>query len=305
MKENTIFVDMRSEKTLRRLLLFLLTVGVFGYILINYIGPSIVLIPKRITDTSEWTPEKYHLKGKYLNFKIDDNLSISGYLSHSDKLSKGVVLICHGIGSCKEHQFGKAKWFNQLGYDVLSFDSRAHGESGGEYCTYGYHEKEDIISIIDNLEIEGYDKFFIFGSSLGGGIALQALSIDPRIKAGIILSTFSTLEEVSFDYQKRMTKIPWKWINNLVNEKAGKMAGFRAEDVKPVKACEAITQPVLMIHGEMDKRINPNCAKRNFEALASEIKQLEMIPAGSHNNAWQIGGKELSLKITDFILANF
>ena len=271
-----------------------------------YIGPRMLLVPMRVNNTSQLTPEKYELQGDYLFFKTHDNLTLSGYLSKAlNKESKGVFLLCHGIGSCKEHQFGVANWFNNLGYDVLSFDSRAHGESEGEYCSYGYNEKQDIVSIIDQLEAIGYGNFYIYGASLGGGIALQTLAIEPRLKGGIIVSTFSTLEEVSFDYQKRLTKIPWKWVNNLVNKNAGKMAGFKASDVNPELSCQSISQPVMMIHGEKDKRINFNCARRNFDALSSEVKLLELIPEGNHMNAWQAGGDELTKKMILFIQDNF
>ena len=34
--------------------------------------------------------------------------------------------------------------FQRRGVDVVAFDSRAHGESDGEMCTYGYWEKRDL-----------------------------------------------------------------------------------------------------------------------------------------------------------------
>lgn len=293
-------------KTYKRIavLLALFLVGIL--VLVYWIGPRILLVPTRVENTTQWTPEKYNLEGEYLSFKTKDDLVLSGFLSHSKTQNlKGIFLLCHGIGSCKEHQFGIADFFNHLGYDVLAFDSRAHGQSEGKYCTYGYFEKLDNVAIIDQLASQGYHNFYIFGASLGGGIALQTLSIEPRLKGGIIVSTFSSLEEVSYDYQKRITKIPWKWVNDWVNANAGALAGFEAADVVPEKSCRSITQPVLMIHGEKDQRINPSCARRNYAALASQIKQLEMIPEGNHNNAWQVGGEALTKKMIHFIEDNF
>lgn len=297
---------MKKKKFGKKILALILVFLLGGIALVYYIGPRILLVPTRVKNTAQWAPEKYNLQGEYFNFKTKDQLTLSGYLSKAfDEERKGVFLLCHGIGSCKEHQFGVANFFNRLGYDVLSFDSRAHGQSEGEFCTYGYKEKQDIVSIINQLEKRGYQNFFIYGASLGGGIALQTLAIEPRLKGGIIVSTFSNLDEVSFDYQKRITKIPWKWVNNLVNKNAGKMAGFQAKDVNPEWSCQSITQPVMMIHGEKDERIDVNCAKRNFKALASQVKTLELIPDGYHNNAWQVGGDELTQKMIRFIEDNF
>lgn len=32
--------------------------------------------------------------------------------------------------------------FCKLGFDVVAYDSRANGESEGDACTYGFHEKK-------------------------------------------------------------------------------------------------------------------------------------------------------------------
>jgi hypothetical protein len=32
---------------------------------------------------------------------------------------------------------------------VIAYDSRAHGESGGDACTYGFFEKEDLRRVLD------------------------------------------------------------------------------------------------------------------------------------------------------------
>ncbi len=276
------------------------------FLLTDVIGPRMLIIPLRVKNTAAWTPQKYGLEGEYLQFKTPDDNYLSGYLSKSKQgQSRGVLIVCHGLGSCKEHQFSLSKWFNKLGYDVLVFDSRAHGKSTGEYCTYGYYEKRDVSVIIDQLEGQGEKNFYIFGTSLGAGIALQALAIESRLRGGIIVSGFSSLEEVSFDYQKRLTKIPSKWVNDRVNAKAGAMANFEPQAVNPEQACALITQPVLIIHGEEDKRIDPQCAQRNYKALASIEKQLIMVPQAGHNDVLQVGGQELVQNIVRFVNEKF
>ena len=37
-----------------------------------------------------------------------------------------------------------AKVLHEHHFNVMIYDSRAHGESGGKYCTYGYYEKHDV-----------------------------------------------------------------------------------------------------------------------------------------------------------------
>jgi len=34
--------------------------------------------------------------------------------------------------------------YQKAGLGVIAYDNRAHGNSGGEPCTYGFYEKEDL-----------------------------------------------------------------------------------------------------------------------------------------------------------------
>ncbi|MFT6411105.1 MAG: alpha/beta superfamily hydrolase, partial [Flavobacteriales bacterium] len=79
----------------------------------------------------------------------------------------------------KEFQLKYAEAFVDLGLNVVVFDLRAHGQSGGENCTYGYCEKHDVSSIIDWLTASGVEgQIGLYGTSLGGAIALQTAAID-------------------------------------------------------------------------------------------------------------------------------
>jgi alpha/beta superfamily hydrolase len=42
--------------------------------------------------------------------------------------------------------------FRQLGYNTLLVDFRAHGNSGGNTCTVGYYESEDVKLAYDYIK---------------------------------------------------------------------------------------------------------------------------------------------------------
>jgi len=74
------------------------------------------------------------------------------------------------------------------------------------YSTYGYHEKNDISLIIDEIKKKQPNtKLGIWGNSLGGAIALQAIEKDKRLEFRIIESTFTDLNQIVYDYQKRFS----------------------------------------------------------------------------------------------------
>jgi uncharacterized protein len=60
------------------------------------------------------------------------------------KSNGDAVLILHGISDSRGSEVGFARMFLDRGYTVLAPDSRAQGESGGEFETYGLQEADDL-----------------------------------------------------------------------------------------------------------------------------------------------------------------
>ena len=88
------------------------------------------------------------------------------------------MILIHGIGGNKESYLGLAKRLSSLGVASVMFDNRAHGQSGGKYCTYGFEERNDVSKIIDYiLEKKQNSSIGIWGNSLGGAIAIQSLEV--------------------------------------------------------------------------------------------------------------------------------
>jgi pimeloyl-ACP methyl ester carboxylesterase len=52
----------------------------------------------------------------------------------------GAVLLLHGVRASRLDMLGRARFLHAQGYTVMLFDSRAHGESGGQRITFGYLE---------------------------------------------------------------------------------------------------------------------------------------------------------------------
>ena len=131
---------------------------------------------------------------------------------------------------------------------MLAYDSRAHGESGGDACTYGFYEKKDLSRALDKL---GGGPIVAFGVSLGAGIALQAAAEDPRIALVVAVAPFSDLRTAAAE------RAPFFASHANIDEAfriAEREAAFRADDVNPAAAATRIHAPVLVIHGADDPR---------------------------------------------------
>jgi pimeloyl-ACP methyl ester carboxylesterase len=190
---------------------------------------------------------------------------------------RGVLVYLHGSADNRQSGIGFARRFVPLGFDVVAYDSRAHGDSGGDACTYGFHEKRDLSRALDAL---GVDRAVVFGTSLGGAVALQAAADDPRIIGVVSQSAFADLETIVRE------RAPFFATSSDVRgalEIAEGRGRFRVADVSPRLAAARIRVPVLVIHGERDTETRPSHAHAICAALAGP-KELVLVPRAGHDD---------------------
>lgn len=295
---------MRKKILIAVAVLMVIGVGA-GFYILRYVAPLAFLQPRRIEFTEHRpVPEDYGLDARKFDVLVADSILLKGWFVFSKiKPAKATVVLLHGIGSCKEHMLGLSEHFANGGYNSVLYDTRAMGQSGGQYVTYGYYEKHDVSEYIDAaLERFGdVGPFAVFGNSFGGAVALQAMAADDRIGCGIVESTFATLDETAFDYAHRRARIPFRWIVRQVLKGGERIAGFKVEDVRPEESAREVQQPVLLIHGEIDERISVDYARRVYANLASADKELYIVKGGNHLNLWQAGGAEYGQKQIEFL----
>ena len=294
------------KKLKKRLLVSILILSIIafalGYVLLIHVAPYAIIKPPRTS--KKINPDDFNLNYEQLNIAGKDSVQLATYWIKSElDTTKAIIITLHGIGDVKETFLSFSKLLAQNGYASILLDHRAQGKSGGQYCTFGYKEKEDIQKVIDFVQaIDQQTPIGILGHSLGGAIALQALELDQRIAFGIIQSTFMDLHQIVYDYKKRLLfGIGSHWVTNLVLRQAGKIAQFDPHVVKPIESAKEIEQPILLIHGEADDRIRVDYGKALFEQLQSEQKELFIVPEAGHNDVASIAGKQYLERVFQFL----
>lgn len=281
-------------------------------IVIFIIGPTLLLQPRR--RRKEFYRSLHHpinpndvgLQYEEINVSARDGVKLNGWLVKAGAAAKGTILFLHGVGDCKIAGIPYAKLFYDHGFNTFLYDSRRHGESEGMFCTYGYHEKHDLISIIDYLVSRtdiSLGKIDVFGTSMGASVAIQAAAIDNRIVAIVAENSFATLRSIFDDYQKRMIKLPFHYLRNIVIKRSELMARFKASDVSPLNVVGRVHLPILFICGKKDKLIKPQYSSMLYES-ASQPKELYPIEEASHNDTWQVAGKPYEQKLIQFFTKN-
>lgn len=290
---------------------FVVLFMIFVSLILFVIGPVMLLQPHRRTMdyyrrfTSLLHPSALDLAHEDLVLKTAEGIDLSCWLIKAAH-ARGTIIYLHGVSESKIVGIPFAKILHDKGFNVFLYDSRRHGDSGGKYCTYGFYEKHDVGTIIDYL-LERDDvhvgNIGLFGVSMGAAIAIQVAAIDRRVSAIVAESGFATLRTIFDDYQKRVVKLPWHYLRNLVIKRSEHLAHFRANAVSPLDAIKAIHIPILIIHGTADNLIKHTYSETLFQNT-DEPKELWLIEGAKHNNIAEVGGEEYTRRITEFFDRN-
>ena len=138
---------------------------------------------------------------------------------------------------------------------------------------------------------------------MGGAIALQGATVEPRICALVVEGCFTNLRTITVDYQTRITKMPWHYLRNIAMKRSEAKAKFSHHDVSPLRAIKRVTVPILLVHGTKDNFCKPQYSKTLFDAATSP-KELFFVEGAGHHNLRKFGGESYALKISKFFAKN-
>lgn len=142
-------------------------------------------------------------KDKYTTYLIDypsDGLTITGIMQIP--VGEGpfpVILMNHGFFSRSVYSSGDgtdraAAYLAQHGYITVASDYRSWGDSDiGESFFYSglVIDVINLLNAIPTIEQADPNRIGMWGHSMGGGVTMKALTIDPRIKAAVLYSPVS------------------------------------------------------------------------------------------------------------------
>ena len=214
---------------------------------------------------------------------------LQGWQCQSDGVPRATLVVLHGVADTRASVAGMVDRFRRRGLDVVAYDSRAHGESGGDSCTYGYFEKQDLQRVVASLRP---GPVVLLGTSLGAAVALQAAAGNPRVTGVVAAEVFSDLETIANDRAPRF--IPG-WMVRRALRIAEERAAFVVADVSPVRAARSITVPVLLIHGTQDDATPPDHSQRVLAALGGP-KRLMLVEGARHNESLRDPGAWIEIE---------
>lgn len=191
-------------------------------------------------------------------------------------------------------------------WNLLLATLRAHGESGGEYSTFGALEKYDCRDWVSwaRKRFGTESLIFLIGISMGGAIAMLSSNLEGMecvrgiIDEGGYTSPLEMIEINSRD--KLQSKFLVRIFSELVN--VGARIWGRC-NLRGVDACKALMNtkiPVLIIHGDKDTQAPVAMAYRLNNSCKSE-KQMLIIRGAGHTDCYKIDPLRYENVVYEFI----
>jgi fermentation-respiration switch protein FrsA (DUF1100 family) len=244
------------------------------------------------------TPADRGLEYRDVEFPSADGITLRGWYLPS---KNGAAIIAgHGIGGSRLLE--PAEMLSRHGYGVLTFDWRAHGESGGELCTFGYHEVRDVEGALAWLREQADldpERIGMLGESMGAVTAIRAVAALPDIQAVVADSAYPDLEEGIGNVWRGTGLPPFPFVPLQIALGEWR-TGLELDAMQPLEDVAAISpRPILILAGGQDPITGPDAGQRYYEA-AGEPKELWFEPEMGHVSFWLTIPDEYEQRVVEF-----
>ena len=267
--------------------------------------------PQRVVVTerqlAETTASRFGAALRDVSVPASDGSRLQGWFANPAKANGDAVILLHGVGDNRQGMMGFAELFLSNGFTVLVPDSRAQGESGGDFPTYGLKESDDVHRWFDWLVMQGHSKcVFGMGESMGAAIVLQAVKTTPFC-AVVAESSFASFRQIAYVRVGQFFHTE-PWLGSVALRPAVELAflygrltrGVNLADASPERSVVGSRVPIFLIHGLADDNIPFRQSERIRAHDPADIVLWE-VPLAGHCGAVNAAGQEFNTRVLGWL----
>jgi alpha-beta hydrolase superfamily lysophospholipase len=200
----------------------------------------------------------------------------------------GAVVLMHGVHSTRLAMVRRAARLHDLGFAVLLFDFQAHGESPGRHITFGHLEALDAAAAVDFARRHAPDeKIAVIGVSLGGAATLlgpKPLKLDALVLESVYPDIDAALgNRLRVGLGPTAGRIFPAILTPAFELLLPPIIGVRPSQLRPIAHIGEVTEPLLMLSGDIDNSTTLAEARMLFDR-APQPKQFVAVPGAGHVN---------------------
>lgn len=238
------------------------------------------------------------LERKEIIFKMPDGYEIHGDISINNPHK--FIICCHGHGSNSNRAVKYGKMYYSMGYSVVLYDARSHGDNVRSQVTMGYQEAKDLNNIINIIkDLYGKDiEVALHGVSMGAVTSLLCTQYRQDISFIIADCPFASLDLFLRDVIKKHQ--PVFTIYWLIKIFFKQKFHYEVKDVSALEVVKNNNVPVLFIHGVEDHFIKPYHQERIAENQKG-FKEVVQMPNAGHGDSFNTDPVKYEQIISSFI----
>lgn len=227
------------------------------------------------------TPAHYQLRYQDVQFVAADGTSLTGWWIPANR-PRGTVVYCHGnAGNVGSHAYVAPEFFRR-GFNLLLWDYRGYGLSGGRPSEKGFYD--DARSAFDAARsMSGELPIVVFGDSLGAAVAVQ-LAQDRPAAALVVQSGFASAADMA---SRRYPDLPLHRLLSVSYDSAAKVATLDG-------------LPKLFGHSPADETV-PFQSGRILHGRAAPPKQFVLLAGGHNDDSWFVPGAPGNAELEAFL----
>lgn len=235
--------------------------------------------------------------------KSDDGLKLWGKIYLQDNKSDKWAIIAHGYTSNHEDIQPIALNFYNQGYNVLTPDMRAHGNSEGEYIGMGWLDRKDMLKWIDYvISLDKNAQIALYGESMGGATVMMTSGEDlpSNVKAIVEDCGYtSVLEMFKKELNERfgLKSFP---ILNAAEVVTQLRANYNFTEASALEQVKKSKTPMLFTHGGNDTYVPTKMIYELYEAANVE-KDMLIIDGAGHGAAPDVDPETYYEKVFSFL----
>ncbi len=256
---------------------------------------------------AEKVPEAEWNEVQEFRLKTADDQDLGAWFVQG-KPNRPVVVILHGLGSCRTDFLREAKVPADDGCSVLLVSLRGHGDSTGDVIDFGYSAKYDVKAAVDWLEKEHPRlPIVVWGHSMGAAAAIfAAKEIGTKVKGYILECPYECLHVAAQHRLETHLPLPVAWFAYHGISTAAPCFLRDVDDISPLAHIGFIPAriPVLILAGSNDPQARPEEARKLYERIRSQSK-LAIIESSGHGPMMVSNPDEMRSEISEFLRTGF
>lgn len=251
------------------------------------------------------SPAAFDLAFEDVSLTTEDHINLRGYWIPCPGSRRAVIML-HGFAGSLDPDLRYTPHLHKTGFNILMFDFRAHGRSGGRLTSLGALEARDVRAAVNYTRARGCDRIGLLGFSMGGRAAILAATAHPGVQA--VLSDGAPPRLVTAVTQNlclRKVPLPVSWLTaRMMLLGASIVTGCNLFTHDPLFASSELTGiPVLFFHGEQD-RYAPNAQMREMLQKTGPTARLWLVPEAKHRDIENTRPTEYMQKLIAFFTEN-